>query len=94
MAALYYWTKFPKWSWACKRKLLRVLQEREVERLGGRKVLNWMCVIATSNRDMLREIAAGKFREDLYFRLSVLPFTMGAPARAYRRYSATGPKHY
>lgn len=55
-------------------KLLRVLQEREVERLGGRKTINLdVRVIATSNRDMREEVAEGKFREDLYFRLSVLP---------------------
>ena len=55
-------------------KLLRVLQEREVERLGGRKTIALdVRVIATSNRDMREEVDEGKFREDLYFRLSVLP---------------------
>ena len=62
-------------------KLLRVLQEREVERLGGRKSIPLdVRVIATSNRDMRREVSEGKFREDLYFRLSVLPLQW-APLR-------------
>ncbi len=55
-------------------KLLRVLQEQEVERLGGRKPIPLSVrVIATSNRDMQQHVAQGKFREDLYYRLSVLP---------------------
>ncbi len=55
-------------------KLLRVLQEREVERLGGRKSIKLdVRVIATSNRDMRFYVEEGKFREDLYFRLNVLP---------------------
>lgn len=62
-------------------KLLRVLQEREVERLGGRKTINLdVRVIATSNRDMRIEVEKGSFREDLYFRLSILPLQW-APLR-------------
>jgi two-component system response regulator FlrC len=55
-------------------KLLRVLQEKEVERLGGNKIIDLdVRVLATSNRDMHEVVADGKFREDLYYRLNVFP---------------------
>lgn len=55
-------------------KLLRVLQEREVERIGGKKVISLdVRILATSNRDMQQTVAAGEFREDLFYRLNVFP---------------------
>lgn len=58
-------------------KLLRVLQEKEIDRIGGKQPIPVdVRVIATTNRDLQKEIAEGRFREDLYFRLSVFPIQL------------------
>jgi len=65
-------------------KILRVIQEKEVERIGAKSVIPLdVRVLATSNRDLRQYVSDGKFREDLYFRLNVFPLHI--PALKQRR---------
>jgi transcriptional regulator with GAF, ATPase, and Fis domain len=65
-------------------KLLRVLETKELRKVGGNKTIKTnVRVIAATKRDLGREVQAGKFREDLYFRLAVVPVTV-PPLRARR----------
>jgi DNA-binding NtrC family response regulator len=64
-------------SAAVQAKLLRVLQERSIERLGGtRTIAVDVRVIAATHRELDREVAEGRFREDLYYRIHVVPVSM------------------
>jgi transcriptional regulator with GAF, ATPase, and Fis domain/AmiR/NasT family two-component response regulator len=58
-------------------KLLRVLQEKEIERIGGRAPIACdVRIIAATNRNLQEEVAAGRFRADLFYRLNVFPITL------------------
>ena len=58
-------------------KLLRVLQEKEIERLGGNEIIKIdVRIIAATNRNLEKEVAEGNFRSDLYFRLNVFPIQL------------------
>jgi transcriptional regulator with GAF, ATPase, and Fis domain len=63
-------------------KLLRALQEKEIERLGGQKVIHTDArIIAATNLDLLKEVQEGRFRSDLFYRLNVFPIQL-PPLRA------------
>jgi two-component system response regulator HydG len=71
-------------SVAMQAKLLRVLQEKQIQRVGGEEVLKVdVRVLAATNRDLKKDIEAGGFREDLYYRLNVV--TLAVPALRERR---------
>ena len=76
-AAHCCWMKFRKWIWRCRPSCCAYLQEREVERLGSQKQVQLdVRVLATTNRNLREEVAAGRFREDLFYRLNVFPLQL------------------
>jgi two-component system response regulator AtoC len=75
-------------------KLLRVLQEREVVRIGGNEVVKLKCrVVVATHRDLLEEVKKGNFRQDLYYRLLGLPIEL-PPLRARKEDVLILAKHF
>lgn len=75
-------------------KLLRAIEAREIQRVGGNKTLNVdVRVIAATNRDLQAAVRTGEFREDLYFRLAVLPIAL-PPLRQRRGDIASLIRHF
>ncbi len=72
-------------------KLLRAIQEREIDRIGGRAPVRLnVRIIATTNRDLEQEVARQTFRQDLYFRLNVVSVHHAEPARPAERHPRPG----
>ena len=79
---------------ALQAKLLRVLQERRFEKVGSSSTISAdVRVLATSNRDLLSEVAASRFRQDLYYRLAVVPIEL-PPLRTRREDVPTLVQHF
>ncbi|WP_431215897.1 sigma 54-interacting transcriptional regulator [Puia sp. P3] len=71
-------------------KFLRVLQEKEIERIGGSTRKVDVRIIAATNKDLEEEISKGRFRLDLYYRLNIFPISLPPVAGEAKRHPASG----
>jgi Nif-specific regulatory protein len=77
MAAPCSWTRSASCRWRCRHKLLRTLQEGTLVRLGGaREIQTDVRLVAATSRELGCEVQSGRFRQDLYCRLNVIPIRL------------------
>ncbi len=73
----FFWMKSARFRRHRQIKLLRVLQTQKFERIGGEQTLSVdVRILAATNKDLLQEVKGGNFREDLYYRLNVIPILL------------------
>ena len=87
-AARSFWTKSAISRWTCRPNFLRVLQDHEYSRVGGRDMFKAdVRILAATNQDLEKAVKEKRFREDLYFRLKVIPIYLPPLRERQRRYS-------
>ena len=90
-AARFSWTRSPTCRSPCRPKLLRVIQSRTFERVGSSESMQVnVRIIAATNHKLEREVAAGRFRADLFYRLNVLPIHIPPLRERTGRHPAPG----
>ena len=76
---------------ATQARILRVLTDQSFSRVGGQRIVKVdVRVVSATGRDLMEEIADGRFREDLYYRLNVVPVAIPVASRSARGYSGAG----
>ena len=86
-----FWMKSAICLWICRPKILRVLQEQEVTRIGGTQNIQVdVRIVAATNQELIERVRQKEFREDLYYRLNVVPINLVPAQGTPRGYTGSG----